>query len=91
MSRARVTGRVYGDPGAAAVDMEIHGDPAFFLGAALLLLGVAALLYSLVRSSAGWFLSLGLMLIGLFPMVQTLCRGTELLDIIEHKLTRVTE
>lgn len=91
LSRACVTGRVYGDPGAAAVDIEIHGDPAFSFGEALLLLGFIALLYSLVFSRAGWFLYLGLMVIGLFPMAQTLCRGTELLDIIEHKLTRVTE
>ena len=89
LSLVHVAGGIYSSGASTLVELDVYADYIFFLGLAIVLLGTTAFICSLVLSPARWYVYLGLILLGVFPIVQTLCRDLELLDIIEHKLTRI--
>jgi len=64
-----------------SVSLEIHADPCFFIGSAFVLSGTVALIL-------GSLLGIATILFGLIGCGISLGRGSELLDLLEHKLTR---
>ena len=84
----KIKGNISERENKTKVTLEIHADICFFLGAAIALGGLLGLLYSLVFCTEEWLVYIGLILFGLIVGAQLFWRGSEQLDLIEHKLTR---
>ena len=70
------------------VKLEIHADLVFYYGIAMLLLGIIGIIYGIIAYSGNWLVGFGIVLIGLLLCAQPMSRGSELLDLLEHILTR---
>lgn len=70
------------------VTLEIHADINGFVGGVIVLLGVIELICGLVFFPNRWIPYLGTILLGLIVAGESFWKGFQLLDLLEHKLTR---
>lgn len=89
LSLTHIRGTVIECEDRTIVTLEIHANLYFFLGCLIILLGIITLIYCFVSSTNRWIPCLGMILLGLFVCGQRLWEGSELLDLIEHKLKRL--
>ena len=71
--------------------LQVHANKSFFGGCFIALLGIGALVGSVVFPFMHWTVCIGVIGLGLLIGAQTLCDGIEILDLLEFKLTRSTE
>lgn len=83
----QVKGEIQENANGAVVRLEIHANLQFFLGCLLAGFGACWLLYCLWTCTNSWISCLGIILVGLLFIGQSLGTGSEILDQIEHKLT----
>lgn len=74
--------------GKTRIAIEIHADINWFIGGVIALSGLVGLLFSLAFSTNRWIPQLGTILLGLIIAGETWWKGFEVLDLLEHKLTR---
>ena len=83
-----VKGCILDNEDPTKVVLEIHANWDFFLGAAIIILGIMGLIYCLIAKIDRWIPCLGMTTLGILISGQTLLEGVELLDLLEHKLKR---
>lgn len=88
LSLTRITGTVSEHEGSTMITLEVRANLYYLLGFMIILLGVAGLIYCLVSHTDRWIPCLGTILLGLLVGGYSFGTGSELLDLIEHKLIR---
>lgn len=68
--------------------LEIHTTIAFYISCIFVLAGLIGSVYGFVSGSDNWFSNTVEIAIGLLVLGFECMRGTEVLDLLEHKLTR---
>lgn len=88
LSLTHIRGNILEDEDSTMVILEVHANPYFFLGCAIIFLGIIGVFYCLVSYTNRWIPCLGMILLGLLVSGQPVWEGLELLDLLEHKLMR---
>lgn len=88
LSLANIRGVIAEDEGSTVIELAVHADLYCFLGIIIAFLGIVGLIYCLATYTDRWIPCVGMILLGFLVGSQALWTGSELLDIIEHKLMR---
>lgn len=83
-----VSGTVLECEGVTEVLINIHANLNIFLGAVAVSASIIGGICCLLSHTNRWFPCLGAVLLGLLFIGQALWEGSELLDLLEHKVTR---
>lgn len=86
LSLTNIRGIITEDKDGTLIELAVHADLYFFLGLIIALLGIIGLIYCLVSCTNRWIPCSGMILFGFLISSRSLWIGSELLDIIEHKL-----
>lgn len=88
LSPTHIRGHIFAGEESTEVILEIHANLSFYLGCAIILLGLIWLLYGFLWNRNIWIPCLGTASLGLLISAQFLWEASEMLDLLEHKLTR---
>lgn len=88
LSLIHIKGSFFKDKENTKVILKIHANLYFAIGCLMIFGGLIGLIYSLLLDVISWPFYLGAILLGLLASGQFIGESSELLDLLEHKLTR---
>ena len=88
LSLTNIRGVVTEDEDSTVIELAVYADLYYFLGFIIAFLGIMGMFYCLVSCTNRWIPCIGMTLLGFLVSLRSLWIGSELLDIIEHKLIR---
>lgn len=83
-----IRGNILESNDRTTINLEVHANLYFFIGCTFTFIGILCLFLHLISYIDRWIPFLGMILLGLLISGQALWTGFELLDLIEHKVTR---
>ena len=88
LSLTNIRGAIIEDGDRTTIEFEVQADIYFFLGIMITVLGIIGFIYCIACCINRWIPCIGMVLFGILLSLRSRWKGSEILDMIEHKLVR---